>query len=218
MSKFKKTISIDCFLFFLYMTWVDCPLLAAVMSNFWEQMYRKQEGRNRLPLQAPNKEVNILKIVEVKWCTGVTLTFFHNRHALCGAVSAQCVLTAFSPLLLLVEMSGHDMVCFDKTFEAAEALLHMESPGGLHSERSTGRHAVNTLMLLHSLIVTAVCQSRRQWTASSVLDSQCWWQEDTDTQTQKKVVLRKCTALNQVGMAPDPAGTPWPHSWLLLTS
>ncbi|MEQ2192121.1 hypothetical protein XENOCAPTIV_007284 [Xenoophorus captivus] len=36
-----------------------------------------------------------------------------------------------------VEMSGHDMVCFDKTFEAAEALLHMESPGGLHNERST---------------------------------------------------------------------------------
>ncbi|CAL8267488.1 unnamed protein product [Boreogadus saida] len=35
-----------------------------------------------------------------------------------------------------VEMSGHDMVCFDKTFEAAEALLHMESPGlGLHPER-----------------------------------------------------------------------------------
>uniref|UniRef100_A0A3Q3IJE4 ETS domain-containing protein n=2 Tax=Monopterus albus TaxID=43700 RepID=A0A3Q3IJE4_MONAL len=34
-----------------------------------------------------------------------------------------------------VEMSGH--VCFDKTFEAAEALLHMESPGGLHNERNT---------------------------------------------------------------------------------
>ncbi|XP_030001083.1 ETS-related transcription factor Elf-2-like isoform X2 [Sphaeramia orbicularis] len=36
-----------------------------------------------------------------------------------------------------VEMSAHDMVCFDKTFEAAEALLHMESPGGLPSERNT---------------------------------------------------------------------------------
>ncbi|XP_029021756.1 ETS-related transcription factor Elf-2a isoform X2 [Betta splendens] len=36
-----------------------------------------------------------------------------------------------------VEMSGQDIVCFDKTFEAAEALLHMESPGGLHSERNT---------------------------------------------------------------------------------
>ncbi|XP_061542668.1 ETS-related transcription factor Elf-2-like isoform X1 [Phycodurus eques] len=35
-----------------------------------------------------------------------------------------------------VEMSDHDMVCFDKTFEAAEALLHMESPGGLH-DRNT---------------------------------------------------------------------------------
>ncbi|XP_063732152.1 ETS-related transcription factor Elf-2-like isoform X1 [Eleginops maclovinus] len=36
-----------------------------------------------------------------------------------------------------VEMSGHDLVCFDKTFEAAEALLHMESPGGLHNDRHT---------------------------------------------------------------------------------
>ncbi|KAI4800009.1 hypothetical protein KUCAC02_016547 [Chaenocephalus aceratus] len=36
-----------------------------------------------------------------------------------------------------VEMSGHDLVCFDKTFEAAEALLHMESPGGLHNDRNT---------------------------------------------------------------------------------
>lgn len=52
-----------------------------------------------------------------------------------------CVLTD-SLLLFSVEMSGHDMVCFDKTFEAAEALLHMESPGGLHNERNTGKHSV----------------------------------------------------------------------------
>uniref|UniRef100_A0A8C4GK65 E74 like ETS transcription factor 2 n=1 Tax=Dicentrarchus labrax TaxID=13489 RepID=A0A8C4GK65_DICLA len=44
-----------------------------------------------------------------------------------------CELTTFSLLLSSVEMSGHDMVCFDKTFEAAEALLHMESPGGLRN-------------------------------------------------------------------------------------
>uniref|UniRef100_A0A3Q0S582 E74-like factor 2a (ets domain transcription factor) n=1 Tax=Amphilophus citrinellus TaxID=61819 RepID=A0A3Q0S582_AMPCI len=42
-----------------------------------------------------------------------------------------CLLTGFCLLLSSVEMSGHDMVCFDKTFEAAEALLHMESPGGI---------------------------------------------------------------------------------------
>ncbi|XP_077388044.1 ETS-related transcription factor Elf-2a isoform X2 [Festucalex cinctus] len=35
-----------------------------------------------------------------------------------------------------VEMSSQDLVRFDKTFEAAEALLHMESPAGLH-DRNT---------------------------------------------------------------------------------
>ncbi|XP_036069995.1 ETS-related transcription factor Elf-2 isoform X3 [Oryzias melastigma] len=45
-----------------------------------------------------------------------------------------------------VEMSGHDLVCFDKTFEAAEALLHMESPGGLHNERSTDDVMMETVV------------------------------------------------------------------------
>uniref|UniRef100_A0A3P9IED9 Uncharacterized protein n=1 Tax=Oryzias latipes TaxID=8090 RepID=A0A3P9IED9_ORYLA len=48
-------------------------------------------------------------------------------------------LTLLSSAAPAVDMSGHDLVCFDKTFEAAEALLHMESPGGLHNERSTVR-------------------------------------------------------------------------------
>uniref|UniRef100_A0A3Q2QBA6 E74-like factor 2a (ets domain transcription factor) n=1 Tax=Fundulus heteroclitus TaxID=8078 RepID=A0A3Q2QBA6_FUNHE len=47
---------------------------------------------------------------------------------------------------VVTEMSSHDMVCFDKTFEAAEALLHMESPGGLHSERSTGKRSDETVV------------------------------------------------------------------------
>ncbi|XP_067374436.1 ETS-related transcription factor Elf-2a isoform X2 [Channa argus] len=45
-----------------------------------------------------------------------------------------------------VEMSGHNMVCFDKTFEAAEALLHMESPGGLHSDRNTDDVMMETVV------------------------------------------------------------------------
>lgn len=64
-----------------------------------------------------------------------------SEHVLFAEV---CVLTVFPLLVFSVEMSGHDMVCFDKTFEAAEALLHMESPGGLHNERNTGKHTVNT--------------------------------------------------------------------------
>uniref|UniRef100_A0A3Q2C892 ETS-related transcription factor Elf-2-like n=1 Tax=Cyprinodon variegatus TaxID=28743 RepID=A0A3Q2C892_CYPVA len=53
-----------------------------------------------------------------------------------------------------MEISGHDMVCFDKTFEAAEALLHMESPGGLHSERSTEqlRHPVISVSMALCLL------------------------------------------------------------------
>ncbi|XP_020503424.2 ETS-related transcription factor Elf-2a isoform X4 [Labrus bergylta] len=48
-----------------------------------------------------------------------------------------CALTCSSLVLCSVEMTAHDIVCFDKTFEAAEALLHMESPGGLHNDRNT---------------------------------------------------------------------------------
>lgn len=79
----------------------------------------------------------------------LTLIFSDQKQDLCvivccrtspivslGSLCADSLLSAPFP----VEMSGHDMVCFDKTFEAAEALLHMESPGGLHNERSTGKH------------------------------------------------------------------------------
>ncbi|XP_034036905.1 ETS-related transcription factor Elf-2a isoform X2 [Thalassophryne amazonica] len=45
-----------------------------------------------------------------------------------------------------VEMSDHDVLCFDKTFEAAEALLHMEAPGGLHSERNADDVMMETVV------------------------------------------------------------------------
>lgn len=54
-------------------------------------------------------------------------------------------------------MSGHDMVCFDKTFEAAEALLHMESPGGLHNERSTGKDCTSSYNLLLKFVFRCEC-------------------------------------------------------------
>lgn len=79
----------------------------------------------------------------------LTLIFLDQKQDLCVIVCCRtspvvslCSLCAdsFHSAPFPVEMSGHDIVCFDKTFEAAEALLHMESPGGLHNERGTGKH------------------------------------------------------------------------------
>ncbi|XP_061835617.1 ETS-related transcription factor Elf-2a isoform X1 [Nerophis lumbriciformis] len=53
-----------------------------------------------------------------------------------------------------VEMSGQDVVCFDKTFEAAEALLHMESPGGLHD-----RNTAEDVMMETVVEVSTECGS-----------------------------------------------------------
>lgn len=84
----------------------------------------------------------------------------------CYLMSQRSVQWQFCLFLFSVEMSGHDMVCFDKTFEAAEALLHMESPGGLHSERNTGKHTIN-------VILPPLCDGNRSlwviWTVSCKL-------------------------------------------------
>ena len=52
---------------------------------------------------------------------------------------------SFNPVscVVVVEVSSHGgMVCFDKTFEAAEALLHMDSPSSFHGDRNnTGNNS-----------------------------------------------------------------------------
>ncbi|XP_038146476.1 ETS-related transcription factor Elf-2-like isoform X6 [Cyprinodon tularosa] len=53
------------------------------------------------------------------------------------AWSAFCMFWLFSRQLCEVEASGYSNVhCSDKTFEAAEALLHMDSPSSLREDRS----------------------------------------------------------------------------------
>eukprot|EP00063_Salmo_salar_P080241 XP_014055076.1 PREDICTED: ETS-related transcription factor Elf-2-like isoform X3 [Salmo salar] len=55
-----------------------------------------------------------------------------------------------------VEVSSHGgMVCFDKTFEAAEALLHMDSPSSFHGDRN---NTVEDVMMETVVEVSTECE------------------------------------------------------------
>ncbi|KAJ3587442.1 hypothetical protein NHX12_011039 [Muraenolepis orangiensis] len=86
--------------------------------------------------QYPSVIVEEIPGAQVEQCyTAQVLVYGDETYLMQDVADEQEVVTE---VVETVEMSGHDMVCFNKTFEAAEALLHMESPGlGLHTERNS---------------------------------------------------------------------------------
>ncbi|XP_071314743.1 ETS-related transcription factor Elf-2a isoform X2 [Trachinotus anak] len=110
----------------------------AVIMEGGEEMEEDVEEEEGMVLQeegCPAVIVEEVPSTQVEECySAQVLVYDDETYLMQDVAEEQEVVTEVAET---VEMSGHDMVCFDKTFEAAEALLHMESPGGLHSERST---------------------------------------------------------------------------------
>ncbi|KAI3352178.1 hypothetical protein L3Q82_020989 [Scortum barcoo] len=110
----------------------------AVIVEGGEEMEEDVEEEESVVLQeegCPAVIVEEVPSAQVEECySAQVLVYDDETYLMQDVAEEQEVVTEVAET---VEMSGHDMVCFDKTFEAAEALLHMESPGGLHSERNT---------------------------------------------------------------------------------
>ncbi|XP_070819552.1 ETS-related transcription factor Elf-2a [Chaetodon trifascialis] len=112
--------------------------IEAVIMEGGEEVEEEVEEEEGVVLQeegCPAVIVEEVPSAQVEECySAQVLVYDDETYLMQDVAEEQEVVTEASDS---VEMSGHDMVCFDKTFEAAEALLHMESPGGLHNERST---------------------------------------------------------------------------------
>ncbi|XP_039974927.1 ETS-related transcription factor Elf-2a isoform X4 [Xiphias gladius] len=110
----------------------------AVIMEGGEEVEEDVEEKEGVVLQeegCPAVIVEEMPSAQVEECYSAQVLVYDDETYLMQDVAEEQVVV--TEVAETVEMSGHDMVCFDKTFEAAEALLHMESPGGLHSERNT---------------------------------------------------------------------------------
>ncbi|KAF7654191.1 hypothetical protein LDENG_00073040 [Lucifuga dentata] len=108
---------------------------AVIIGEEVEEDLEEDEGVVLQEEECPAVIVEEVPSAQVEQCYAAQVLVYDNETYLMQDVAEeQEVITEVAET---VEMSGHNMVCFDKTFEAAEALLHMESPGGLHSERNT---------------------------------------------------------------------------------
>ncbi|XP_056295911.1 ETS-related transcription factor Elf-2-like isoform X2 [Pseudoliparis swirei] len=98
-----------------------------------EEEEEEEEGVLLQEEGCPAVIVEEVSSAQVEECySAQVLVYDDETYLMQDVAEEQEVITEVSET---VEMSGHDMVCFDKTFEAAEALLHMESPG-LHNDRN----------------------------------------------------------------------------------
>ncbi|XP_029918077.1 ETS-related transcription factor Elf-2a [Myripristis murdjan] len=111
---------------------------AVIMDGVEEEEEDVEEEEEGVVLQeeeCPAVIVEEVPSAQVEQCYAAQVLVYDDETYLMQDVAEEQEVV--TEVVETVEMSGHDMVCFDKTFEAAEALLHMESPGGLHNDRNT---------------------------------------------------------------------------------
>ncbi|KAM6953311.1 ETS-related transcription factor Elf-2a [Aplochiton taeniatus] len=97
-----------------------------------------EEGEEETELveeECPAVIVEEVSSAQVEQCYAAQVLVYDDETYLMQGVAEEHEVV--TEVVETVEVSGHDMVCFDKTFEAAEALLHMESPLSHYNDRNT---------------------------------------------------------------------------------
>ncbi|XP_071396275.1 ETS-related transcription factor Elf-2a isoform X2 [Centroberyx affinis] len=114
---------------------VEAVIIEGVEEEEEEDVEEEEEGVVLQEEECPAVIVEEVPSAQVEQCYAAQVLVYDDETYLMQDVAEEQEVV--TEVVETVEMSGHDMVCFDKTFEAAEALLHMESPGSLHNERNT---------------------------------------------------------------------------------